>query len=67
MVALTSEYRTLKGKADESCLRLAWATYRDLVPRNIDPRTMSVMEGIPQDGATFIEWNKQWVQAAQVV
>lgn len=34
--------------------------------RNIDPRTMSVMEGIPQNGATFIEWNKQWVQAARV-
>lgn len=155
MVKLISEYHTLKGKADESCLRLAWATYRDLVfpsflnlkvsilimarpcwvllqsalavltitkiiatttssvdstnesclpllprkclfceqlnfsiagytlrvegwlgnqkqnnrdalvylassSRNIDPRTMSVMEGIPQNG------NKQWVQAAQV-
>lgn len=34
--------------------------------RNIDPRTMSVMEGILQNGATFTEWTKQWVQAAQV-
>lgn len=34
--------------------------------RNIDPRTMSVIEGIPQNGATLIEWKKQWVQAAQV-
>lgn len=26
--------------------------------RNIDPRTMSVMEGILQNGATFTEWTK---------